>query len=131
MPIEGITLTFGAGAPQTNLGALETKGWERAVDFNRLFDNGLGIYFRANVSDAVTTITSYGTAKGVNGWYAGKTYGEIWGYRTDRLFQKDDFVIGTDDKPEMITLTEAESELYAGDQTYKFDRKSTRLNSSN
>src|SRR3546814_18979366 len=96
MPIEGIPVTFGAGAPQTNLGALETKGWELAVDFNHLFDNGLGIYFRANVSDAVTTITSYGTAKGVNGWYAGKTYGEIWGYRTDRLFQKDDFVIGTD-----------------------------------
>src|SRR3546814_2566948 len=67
MPIEGIPVTFGAGAPQTNLGALETKGWELAVDFNHLFDNGLGIYFRANVSDAVTTITSYGTAKGVNG----------------------------------------------------------------
>src|SRR3546814_14763974 len=63
MPIEGIPVTFGAGAPQTNLGALETKGWELAVDFNHLFDNGLGIYFRANVSDAVTTITSYGTAK--------------------------------------------------------------------
>lgn len=119
VPIEGIPSTFGTGAPETNLGALETKGWEIAVDFNHLFDNGLGIYFSANLSDAKTTITSYGTAKSVDGWYAGKTYGEIWGYRTDRLYQEDDFELDADENPILITLTEAESELYAGDQAYK------------
>ncbi|QEC51532.1 TonB-linked SusC/RagA family outer membrane protein [Anseongella ginsenosidimutans] len=119
VPIEGIPPTFGAGAPQTNLGGLETKGWELAVDFNHLFDNGLGIYFRANISDSKSTITSFGTAKGVDGWYAGKTYGEIWGYRTDRLYQKDDFELDADGNPQLITLTEAESELYAGDKANK------------
>ena len=119
VPIEGIPTTFGSGAPQTNLGALETKGWELAVDFNHLFDNGLGIYLRANVSDAKSVITSYGTANSVDGWYAGKTYGEIWGYRTDRLYQEADFELDANGELQLIELTEAESALYAGDKAYK------------
>lgn len=115
VPIEGIPPTFGAGAPQTNLGALETKGWELAVDFNHLFDNGLGIYFRASLYDSKTTITSFGTAKGVDGWYAGRTYGEIWGYRTDRLYQEDDFELDADGDLQLINLTPAESPLYGED----------------
>ena len=44
------------------------------------------------LSDATTEVTAYGDTKSIDSWYVGKTYGEIWGYRTDRLYQKDDFV---------------------------------------
>ncbi len=119
VPAEGVPLTFGTGAPQSNYGSLRTEGWELAVDFNHRFDNGLGINFRGNISDAVSTITAYGTTQGVNSYYVGKTYGEIWGYRTDRLYQKDDFELDGNGDPIQITLTEAESAKYAGRKAYK------------
>src|SRR5690606_28387037 len=74
---------------------------------------------RGNISDAKSVIMEYGTTQGVNSYYVGKTYGEIWGYRTDRLYQEDDFELGPDGKPQLITLTEAESAKYAGRKAYK------------
>lgn len=61
------------------------------VDYNHRFNNGLGINLVATFADAVTKITKYGTTNSIDSWYVGKTYGEIWGYETDRLFQKSDF----------------------------------------
>lgn len=119
VPEEGIPATFGSIAPQGNYGELQTRGWEFAVDFNHKFENGLGINLRANISDAKTIVTRYGTLTGVNDFYVGKTYGEIWGYRTDRLYQLDDFELDGAGKPQLITLTAAESALNAGKQTYK------------
>ncbi|HEU4632730.1 MAG TPA: SusC/RagA family TonB-linked outer membrane protein [Flavisolibacter sp.] len=119
VPQEGIPLTFGIGAPLGNYGALSTKGWELTVDFNHRFDNGLGINLRGNISDAKTTLTSYGSGTQVTGNYNGKDIGEIWGYRTDRLYQMGDFELDANGKPILITLTDAESSLYAGKQAYK------------
>jgi len=119
VPAEGIPNSFGSDAPQGNFGSLRTTGWDLAVDFSHRFDNGLGISARANVSDAKSVITAYGTTQSVNNEYVGKTWGEIWGYRTDRLYQLDDFELGADGKPQLITLTEAESAAYAGRQAYK------------
>ena len=89
--MEGLSYNIGAYAPQGNFGQLHTDGWEFSVNYGHLFDNGLSLSVTAAIADAVTTIDEYGTAKSVNGWYNGKTYGEIWGYRVDRLFQNDDF----------------------------------------
>jgi hypothetical protein len=44
------------------------------------------------LADAETIITKYGSTQSIDSWYVGKTYGEIWGYETDRLYQKEDFV---------------------------------------
>lgn len=119
VPQEGLPLTFGIVAPVGNFGALQTTGWEFTVDFNHRFKNGLGVNFRGNVSDAKTTLTSYGSGTQVNSNYNGKDIGEIWGYRTDRLYQLDDFELGPDGKPISITLTAAESALHAGKKAYK------------
>lgn len=119
VPQEGIPLTFGAGAPLGNYGALSTKGWELTVDYNHRFDNGLAINFRGNISDAKSILTSYGSGTQVTGNYNGKVIGEIWGYRTDRLYQNTDFELDANGKPILITLTAAESNLYAGKQVYK------------
>lgn len=97
IPASNVTLNFGADSPKSNFGNLRTRGWEIAVDFNHRFNNGLGINLMATLSDAITEITDYGDVKGIDGNYAGKKYGEIWGFRTDRLYQKDDFVYNGND----------------------------------
>jgi hypothetical protein len=113
VPQEGIPLTFGAGAPLGNYGTLKTKGWELTIDYNYRFSNGLGINFRGNISDAKSILTSYGTGTQVTSNYNGKVIGEIWGYRTDRLYQTSDFEFDpATGKPAVIFLTAAESALY-------------------
>jgi TonB-linked SusC/RagA family outer membrane protein len=92
VPQEGLPLTFGTSAPQSNFGSLRTKGMELQLDYNHQFKNGFGINLVATFSDAVTTITKFGSTNEIDKWYVGKTYGEIWGYETDRLYQKSDFV---------------------------------------
>ncbi len=119
VPQEGIPLTFGANAPLGNFGSLQTRGWEFTADFNHRFNNGLNINLRGNISDAKTILTEYGTGTQVTSNYNGKVIGEIWGYRTDRLYQMDDFELDANGKPILITLTAAESALYAGRQVYK------------
>ena len=103
VPQEGLPATFGTGAPQSNYGSLRTNGYEVQVDYNHRFNNGLGVNMVATFSDAVTKITEYGTTNSIDQWYVGKTYGEIWGYETDRLFQKSDFEF--DDKGKLIKVT--------------------------
>lgn len=92
VPQEGIPATFGTEAPKSNFGSLRTKGVELMLDYTKQFGNGLQLNFIASFSDAVTRITKYGDTKSIDSWYVGKTYGEIWGYETDRLYQVDDFV---------------------------------------
>ena len=101
---EGIPATYGASSPQGNFGSLRTNGIELQVDFNHRFKNGLGINVVATLADSKTEITKYGSTKSVDSWYVGKTYGEIWGYSVDRLYQKEDFVYGSDGKMTQITL---------------------------
>ena len=96
VPAEGASLTFGTGAPKGNHGSLRTRGWEVALDYNHRFENGLAVNAMFTLSDAQTEVTAYGSTKSVDSWYVGKTYGEIWGYRTDRLYQKSDFVYNGD-----------------------------------
>lgn len=116
---EGIPLTLGAGAPYGNYGSLRTNGWELTVDFNHTFKNGLHIFARGNISDAKSILSAVGSGTQVTGNYNGKTVGEIWGYRTDRLYQTSDFELDGSGKPILITLTAAESALAAGKQAYK------------
>ena len=122
VPLEGIPLTFGVGAPQGNFGSLRTNGWELSIDYNHRFENGLGVNFRGNLSNAITTITKYGKSTIVTGDvnYNGRTYGEIWGYRTDRLYQMSDFDLDANGKLQLITLTTNEtSAKYVNQKAYK------------
>ncbi len=112
MIIPGETLpgTFGAGSPQGNFGNLSTKGWEVNVDYNHTFENGLRLSANANIADAVTMTTkgtdwntpwenrSIGTT-----FSTGRRYGDIYGYVTDRLFQKEDFIY--DDNGAFVPVT--------------------------
>ncbi len=119
VPAEGIPFAYGVVAPSGNYGNLRTKGWELSIDYNHRFSNGIGINAMFTLSDAITKVTEYGSTTGVDSWYNGKTYGEIWGYRTDRLYQKEDFEYDTNGKLIEIVLTEANGDKNAGKTVYK------------
>ena len=106
VPQEGIPATFGVGAPQSNFGSLRTDGIELQLDYNHRFKNGLGITFTATLADAKTKITKYGSTNSIDSWYVGKIYGEIWGYETDRLYQKSDFEYDSNGK--LVTVTSSD-----------------------
>lgn len=91
VPAEGIGYGFGTSAPKGNYGNLRTNGYEIQIDYGHIFSNGLSVSFTGTLADAKTKITKYGTGRITGNWYNGKTYGEIWGYKVDRLFQNDDF----------------------------------------
>lgn len=114
VPSPGVAPTYGATASLGNFGSLRTRGWELELTYNHKFQSGLGVNVAANLSDAVTTITKYGDTRSIDSWYVGKTYGELWGYETDRLYQLDDFELDIYGNPQLITLTESDSERYAG-----------------
>ena len=92
VPAEGVPHTYGTSAPKSNYGSLRTTGFEIQLDYNHRFNNGLSVNLTASLSDASTKVTKYGNTKSVTDYYVGKTIGEIWGYVTDRLYQKEDFV---------------------------------------
>ena len=107
VPQEGIPATYGVQAPQSNFGSLRTKGIELQLDYVHQFENGLSVNFVATFADATTKITKYGSTNSIDSWYVGKTYGEIWGYETDRLYQVDDFVY--DANGALVTVTTEEN----------------------
>ncbi|MFD2553620.1 SusC/RagA family TonB-linked outer membrane protein [Sphingobacterium tabacisoli] len=99
IPGESVAATLGTSVPVGNFGNLRTRGWELALDYSHLFDNGLRLSVNANISDAVSVTTkgadwntpwenrSLGTT-----FSTGRRYGDIYGYVTDRLYQVEDFV---------------------------------------
>ena len=95
--------TFGYGTPpRSNLGELRTRGWELNLDFNHQFANGLSLNAEANIADAVTFVTkgadyqlAWENRLLSNNFSTGRRYGDVYGYVTDRLYQKEDFVYDT------------------------------------
>lgn len=97
MLVDGLSLpgVFGASSPKQNAGDLRTKGFELTIAWNDNFTLGkkpfsYGASF--TLGDATSEITRYeANAKGlISTYYVGKKIGEIWGYRTDGLFQSDE-----------------------------------------
>lgn len=133
---DALPFSFGTSAPQGNHGNLRTRGWEMAVDFQYRFSNGLSINAMATLSDAITKTTKGADHKLPwedrlisNSYATGSRYGDIWGYRTDRLYQEEDFVRDANGNLQKVTIiidgTAKQSYELAGDnpvyQTYLED----------
>jgi hypothetical protein len=94
-PGEVLPSTVGASAPKRNFGELSSSGVEIAIDYSHTFANGLHLTLTGQFSDGKTTITKYQAPNDPSNsasYYEGKVLGDIWGYKTDGLFQKEDFV---------------------------------------
>ncbi|WP_293300349.1 TonB-dependent receptor [Pedobacter sp. UBA4863] len=99
IPGDALPATFGTSAPQGNYGDLRTRGWELNLDFSHQLSNGLKLSFDANIADAVTFITKgadfqtpWENRSLSSAFSTGRRYGDVYGFVTDRLYQKDDFV---------------------------------------
>lgn len=111
IPGDDLPDTYGAEAPGGNYGNLRTRGWEVSANYTFNFDNGLFLRVHANLSDATTIITKsadWKTAwedRDIHDTYTtGKRYGDIYGYVTDRLYQKEDFVYDDEGNIEQTTI---------------------------
>lgn len=94
-PGETLPSTVGASAPRQNFGELSTKGVEIAINFNHTFSSGVHLSLSGQFTDFKTIVTKYPSAADPSNsatYYQGKVLGEIWGYKTDGLYQVDDFV---------------------------------------
>lgn len=99
IPGDALPATFGTGAPRGNYGNLRTRGWELAADYSHKFKNGLRLNFNANIADAISVVTkgvdwkdNWEDRKLSTGYSTGRRYGDIYGFVTDRLYQKEDFM---------------------------------------
>lgn len=119
MPGETLPATFGqALAPRGNYGYLRTRGWEIALDYAHQFESGLRLSINANISDAVSYTTRgadwntpwenrgipLGHSTAENSIFStGRRYGDVYGFVTDRLYQKEDFLY--DGNGDFVTTT--------------------------
>jgi len=101
-----IPSSIGASAPRQNYGSLATTGIEISLNFNHTFRNGLRLEASGQFSDYTTEITKWASVDDplFSDNYVGKRLGDIWGFKVDRLWQKDDFVYDANGKIQTVTL---------------------------
>lgn len=70
---------------------MRTRGWELNLDWHHTFGD-FNVYANFNLSDSKTEVTKWtNDSKLLNSYYSGRTYGDIWGFETDRYFEESDF----------------------------------------
>lgn len=89
-PSEELPDFFGAAPPQTNNACMRNRGWELSLLYRGQIAKEVDFSIGGSVYDATAVVTEYNNPSGTdpaNNWYAGKSVGEIWGYRADGLIQ--------------------------------------------
>ena len=84
---------IGTSAPNQNVGALRTQGWELSLQWKGKIGSKVDYNVGVNVWDYLTKVTAlnFNEAKSLDYLYVGKTIGEIWGYLWDGFYSVDDF----------------------------------------
>ena len=104
-PGKAIPSVAGASAPYTNAGSLRTRGWELTLNYRKQINKDLNVYGQFNIGDSKSKITKWNNDSHIIGYtggivdaatarmyaYEGQTWGDIWGFETDRYFTEDDF----------------------------------------
>ncbi len=122
MYVPGPTLpdVFGAASPKGNYAAMTTKGFELTLSWQDQFmlaDKNFNYSIRASLYDYVSTIDKYNNpTKRFTDYYEGMTVGEIWGFRTDGLFQYDPT---PEEYVNTIFTPSSDSKWHAGDLKIK------------
>ncbi len=89
---------LGTSAPYGNYGELRTRGWELSLNWNHSFGDA-NVYATFNIGDARTKITKWNNPTGIiytylpssGNYYEGQYFGDIWGFETERYFDRNDF----------------------------------------
>lgn len=104
-PGKAIPDVAGASAPFTNAGSLRTRGWELSLSYHKQINKDLNVYGTFNIGDSKSKVTKWNNDSKLIGHtggivsasnarmyaYEGETWGDIWGFVTDRYFTEDDF----------------------------------------
>lgn len=89
-PAQALSALYGTEAPMTNNAELRTRGWELELSWRDRVGKDFSYGISASLSNYNTVITKYDSPdNAISGWYAGKTYGEIWGYRVKGIAKSD------------------------------------------
>lgn len=90
-PAQTLPEVYGADTPLTNAGTLQTRGWEINLGLRHTFGDWL-LYFNGSIGDAKIKVKQWNNElRLLNQYYSGATYGDIWGFETERYFTEDDF----------------------------------------
>jgi hypothetical protein len=90
-PAETLPAVLGTDVPRSNNASLRTKGFEFVLGWkDKIRDFAYDARFL--LSDATSTITEYYNPQKLlsSAYYEGAQLGDIWGYRTDGLFESDE-----------------------------------------
>ena len=98
-PGNAIPSAVGASAPYTNGGELQSRGWELSVSWHHQFTKDLRVYANASIGDSKIKVKKWnntgskliGHTNSTAYAYEGETWGDIWGFETDRYFTENDF----------------------------------------
>lgn len=84
---------IGTSAPNQNVGALRTRGWELALQWRGKIGPKVDYTVGLNLWDYKSKVTSlnFNQSKNLSYLYEGMTIGEIWGYEYDGFYTIDDF----------------------------------------
>ncbi|RIH63103.1 SusC/RagA family TonB-linked outer membrane protein [Mariniphaga sediminis] len=89
-PGETLPAVFGANVPLKNNAVLKTNGFELALNWKQTVSNDFKYNINLVFSDNKSVVTKYNNpTKYIHNYYEGKTFGEIWGFETEGLFQTD------------------------------------------
>ncbi len=81
-PALSLAAVYGASAPSTNNAELRNRGWELEVSWNDRINKDWSYSVKASLSDYKSVVTKYSSStNSIDGWYEGKDYGDIWGYK--------------------------------------------------
>jgi TonB-linked SusC/RagA family outer membrane protein len=90
-PQETLPYPLGASTPRANNASLETKGFELVFRWRDRLSNDFSYNAQVSLGDNKSTILEYRNENGlINTWYEGKEVGEIWGFVSDGLIQKEE-----------------------------------------
>jgi len=88
-PASSLPSILGATAPKTNNAKLSTKGFELVLGWKDRISSDFSYHAQISLGDSKTTILEYTNDIGSLGtWYAGRTYGDVWGLITDGIIQE-------------------------------------------
>ena len=107
-PGQALPATVGDEAPYANNGELQSRGWELTLSWRHQFNRDLQLYANFSIGDAKVKIKKWNPIKVEAGKtvddykyightndtkyaYEGETWGDIWGFETDRYFTEADF----------------------------------------